>query len=330
MIIGCFGVRDYEKIYFTEINKKYNFKLELYDYLINDDNYYKALNYEVIMVRGNCNLNANSIKKLYENGLKIILTRTVGIDHLDIDMIKKLDIKCFNVPIYSKYAIAEHVLGLVLLLLRNYLLIDYNINKLDFRFKNEYFSKELTNLSVGIIGCGKIGESLASIFNKLGSKVYGYDLIKKESCNFIYKDFSYIIENCDVISINIPYNKINYHLINYDVIKKMKKGVIIINTSRGEILDLGAILKGFDEGIIGGCAVDVIEKEKDIFNKKHEKLDYYPLDMLMHKYKNRFFITPHVASATNIALENMIDISFKNLYNFINYNRLDNEIKKGL
>lgn len=315
--IKCYGCRDYETEIFDELSQKYDYKLELCNYLLTDKNYIDALGYEIIMVRGNCTLNADSLKKLKEKGLKYILTRTVGYDHLDLEMCKKLGIEVANVPSYSPHAIAELAITLSLMLLRNTAYITNRTKEGDFTISNQMLSREIRNCTVGILGCGRIGCVAGELFKGLQAKVIGYDVQPSEKARKIMKMVSLddFIKQADIISCHIPYVKgQNDNFIDKVFISKMKHQSILVNTGRGEILDLAAATDAIQKGKLAGLAIDVMKNEKELFFHKWNKGEITnPLYKQLIELYPKVLITPHIASATNEALREMIETSLKNM-----------------
>ena len=155
--IICFGVREYEKPYFADLGDKYGYELVLKPELLTNDNVEVAQGFEAIMLRANCNLNKSSLLKLKESGLKIVLTRTVGFAHVNVDDCKELGLEYCYVPGYSPNAISELTVTLGMMCVRNTVQMVNNASRGDFVVHDEYFSREVRGMTVGILGCGRIG-----------------------------------------------------------------------------------------------------------------------------------------------------------------------------
>lgn len=328
----CFGVRDYEKPYFDELAKKYDYELVLSPEYLNNNNYELGLGYEAIMVRGNCVVDREHMKLLKDSGLKYYLTRTAGYNHVDVQACKDFGIETAFVPGYSPNAISELALTLAMMLLRN---AAYTVNQThngNFNVTNEMFSREVRGCTVGIMGCGRIGCTTASLFKGLGSKVIGYDVYQSDYAKSIleFKDIDEFIKEADVIIVHMAYIKgQNDNFINADLISKMKKGAVLVNVARGEVLDTKAALEAVKNHHLLGLGMDVIDNEKTLFNKtfdpKHmdneihqEIIDLYP----------HVLITPHIASATDLALVDMIEVSLKNMDEYLSTGKCKNSLIK--
>lgn len=332
MKIICFGCRDYEKPYFESLAKKYDYDLVLSPEYLNNNNYELALGYEAVMVRGNCVVDREHMKLLKDKGLKYYLTRTAGYNHVDVAACKEFGIETAFVPGYSPNAISELALTLAMMLLRNTAYTTDQTHNGHFKVTNEMFSREVRGCTVGIMGCGRIGCTTASLFKGLGSKVIGYDVFQSDHAKAIleFKDLDEFIKESDVIICHMAYIKgQNDNFISKDMISKMKKGTVLVNVARGEVMDTKAALDAVKTGHLLGLGMDVIDNEKSLFNKdfdpKHmdnevhqEIIDLYP----------HVLITPHIASATDMALIDMIEVSLKNMDEYLTTGKCKNSLIK--
>lgn len=328
--IVCFGVRETEVPYFNKLNEKYGYELKLVTSGLTHDNVEEAIGAEAIMVRGNCKADRRNLKVLKNNGLKYVLTRTVGFDHVDLDAVKELGLESARVPGYSPNAISELAVTLAMMLLRH---TAYTVNRTkerNFTIDATMFSKEIRNCTVGILGTGKIGLTTAKLFKGLGAKVLGYDVFQSDAAKEVveFKSLDEVIAESDVISVHMPFFKdSNYHIINDEFISKMKNGAILINTARGELQDLEAIIKGIESGKLGGFGTDVLEGESGTFFKdlSGAPLENSVFEKLVNLYP-KVLITPHIGSYTDEALVNMIQISYENLREYLNEGTCKNKI----
>ena len=330
--IICFGVRDYEIETFKLLGAKYDYDLVLNKEYITNENFEIGLNYEVVMVRGNCFLNFDSIKALKDSGMKYLLTRTVGFNHIDLDACKKLGVACARVPGYSPNSVAELAVTYILSLNRSIVPSVNSTASGDFTVQNFMFSPEIRNLTVGVLGCGRIGLTDARLMKGLGARVIGYDLYECEAGKDVldkYATIEEIQQECDVISVHMPYFKgENDNFIDAEFISKMKDNSIIVNTARGELVDASAVADAIESGKLRGAAMDVLANEKLTFFKKQSG-DL--VDPVANRLKNLFpkvLLTPHVGSATDEALKNMIEISLENLDEYLNNGTCKNSLIK--
>lgn len=326
MEIVCFGIREFEIPFFNDISTKRNYKFILHTTFLTDDIVTLSKGYEIIMIRGNCFLGTDAMQQLHNNGIKIILSRSVGYNHLDIQTCKKNNLEVLRVPSYSPNAIAELAVTKAMMLLRN---VCYTVNrtsKLDFTIDSQMFSREIRNCTVGIIGCGQIGYTAAKLFSGLGANVIVYNRSKKLDVNYVSLDE--LLEKSDVISIHMPYFKDeNHHFINKEVINKMKHDAILVNTSRGDLINTDDLLCALEGKRLYGAALDVIENENDLFFKKHDKVESELHQRIINLYP-KLIITPHVGASTDEALRNMIDYSLDNLEEFYSTKSCKNSLIK--
>lgn len=320
MKIVCYGVRETEVPFFNEINKNYGYDLKLVTLGLNHENVAEAIGAEAIMVRGNCKADRKNLELLKANGLQIVLTRTVGFDHVDLEAVKDLGLKAARVPGYSPNAIGELALSHAMMLLRH---TAYTVNRTrekNFLVDGFMFSKEVRNCTVAVLGAGKIGLTTAKLFKGLGARVIAYDVFQSDAAKEVveFMELDEVLAQADIISVHMPYIKgVNYHIINDEFISKMKDGAILVNTARGELQDIDAIIRGIESGKLGGFATDVLEGESEVFFKdlNGQELENSSYEKLVNLYP-RVLITPHIGSYTDEALTNMIEISYENAKDF--------------
>lgn len=328
----CFGVRDYEIPYFKELEKKYDYELVLSPEYLNNSNYQLALGYEMIMVRGNCIVDAEHMKLLKEKGLKYYLTRTAGYNHVDLVACKELGIECAFVPGYSPNAISELALSLTMCLLRNIIYTCNLTHEGKFKVTSNMFSREIRGCRVGVVGCGRIGLTTAKLFKGLGADVVGYDVFQsdaaKEVVNFL--SIEELLKTSDVVVLHMAYKKgVNDNFIDKEKIKLMKENSILINVARGEVLDTQAALDAIKDGHLAGLGLDVISNETTLFNKE---FDPKHMDTKLHQdiidLYPKVLITPHIGSATDLALIDMIEVSLKNMDEYLETGKCKNSLIK--
>lgn len=328
--IVCYGVRPNEKEYFEKLNT-FHYKLNLVESLLNHDNAEAAMGMDAIILRGNCLADRKNIKKFAEYGVKYLLTRTAGFNHIDLEAAADYNMMVARVPSYSPNAIAELSLTLAMSLLRHTTYTTNRTAKKDFRIDTTMFSKEIRNCTVGIIGVGKIGQTEASLFKSLGANVLGYDVYQSDSAKETveFKSLDDVLAESDIISVHVPYIPgENDQMINSEFINKMKDKAILINTARGELQDNQALLDAINSNKLDGIATDVFANESSIFFKKYDEdqsLDDPVIQGLVDLYP-RVLITPHVGSNTDEALKNMIETSYENLDSLIRQGYSTNDV----
>lgn len=328
----CFGVRDYEKPYFEKLGAQYDYDLVLRPEYLNSDCWELAKGYEMVMIRGNCNVDRDHLKLLKDAGLKYYLTRTAGYNHVDVKACKELGIETAFVPGYSPNAISELAVTLVMMLVRHAAYATDLSHRGSFKVTSTMFSKEIRGCTVGILGCGRIGRVTAGLFKGLGAKVIGYDPYPSPACEGLIelKPVDEVMKEADVIVCHMAYIKgVNDKFISAEKIAEMKQGAVLVNVARGQVLDTQAALDAVKSGHLDGLGMDVIERETELFNKVHdpanmgdpmfqEVIDLYP----------KVLVTPHVGSATDQALIDMIEVSLKNMDEYLATGKCKNSLIK--
>lgn len=331
MKVLCYGVRDVEIPIFEQVNQSFGFDLTLVaDYLNSPETAALAKGHDAVILRGNCFATAEVLDLYKEWGVEYVLTRTVGVNHIDVDHANELGLKTAYVPFYSPNAIAELAVTLAMMLLRHTAYTVQKTAQKDFRVDAAMFSKEIRNCKVGVVGIGRIGLTTAKLFKGLGAEVLAYDAFPKEGVEDIVRQVSLeeLLRESDIVSVHAPYIPANGRLITRDFIANMKDGAILINTARGELQDAQALLEAVQSGKLAGLGLDTLEGEGDFFFKdlREQTLPDPVVEELVQLYP-RVLITPHIGSYTDEAAFNMIETSFKNLQEFLETGHSQNEIE---
>ncbi|AEM22416.1 lactate dehydrogenase-like dehydrogenase [Brachyspira intermedia PWS/A] len=269
------------------------------------------------------------LDKLKEYGVKYMSTRSVGYDNIDIDYANKIGIKIANVPSYSPNSVSEFTILSLLSLIKNYnnLLINgYNRNYT----RTGLVAKEIRNLNIGVIGTGRIGSLTVKHLKGFSPKnIFVYSRTEKEEIKQYakYVSLDELYKNSDAIIYHIPYSKETENMICKDSINKMKKGVYIINVSRGGIVNNKDLLEGLKSEHIGGAALDVYSNEIEYVNKDIKDIVLKD-EIIEELFKmDNVIITPHFAFYTDEALLNMVSISIDNIFEFKITGKCINQIK---
>lgn len=264
--------------------------------------------------------------------LKFIATRSTGFDHIDCVYAESKGIKISNVPAYGSRTVAEFTFGLLLNLSRKILKANnYIKDSADFNHFVGMEGFDLEGKTLGVIGTGKIGKNVCVIAKGFAMNVVAYDLypdlnFAKEN-NIEYKTFNEVIAQSDIITLHSPYSKENHHLINKENISLMKKGVYLINTARGELIDTDALVWGLKEGIIAAAGLDVLEGEKEL-KEEIEILSSPSHSSRMEKYRTlledrmlmdmpNVIITPHIAFYSKEAVAKILQTTIENIRGFM-------------
>lgn len=263
-----------------------------------------------------------TLTNLAEVGVTNLSLRNVGIDNIDLEAARELNFNISNVPVYSPNAIAEHSIIQMSRLLRRTKALDSKIANHDLRWAPT-IGREMRMQTVGVIGTGHIGRVAINILKGFGAKVIAYDLYRNAELEAegIYVDsLDDLYAQADVISLYVPGVEANHHMINSESIAKMKDGVVIVNCSRGNLLDIDAVIDGLNSGKISDLAIDVYEEEVGLFNEDWSGKAFPDAKIADLINRLNVLVTPHTAFYTTKAVEEMVHQSFDAAVEFANGN----------
>jgi D-lactate dehydrogenase len=260
-------------------------------------------------------VNADVIRALAEKGIKIIALRCAGFNNVDLEAAKKYGIKVCRVPAYSPEAVAEHALAMILTLNRKTHKAYNRVREQNFSL-NGLLGFNLHGKIAGVIGTGNIGKAFCRIMKGLGCEVLGYDLAEDQELKNIgvaYRPREEVLKQSDIISLHCPLTEETHHLINRDTIVQMKKGVMLINTSRGKLIHTADVIEALKTGQIGYLGIDVYEQEEKLFFKDLSEniIDDDTIQRLM-SFPN-VLVTAHQAFFTAEALNEIALTTFENI-----------------
>jgi D-lactate dehydrogenase len=331
MKILFYSTKKYERSYLTTANSN-NYGLVFCNEPLSLETASLAKGYDCISIFTNDDASAEVIEKLYANGIKYIVIRATGYDNIDLEKANDVGIKVANVPNYSPYSIAEHSLCLLLAAARNLLTANKQVQEQNFTIEN-LVGFTLHKKTVGIIGTGKIGTLLVKILHGFNCNILAYDIAPNNTVELTYGAEYTSLENlcrsCDIISIHLPLNENTKYLINKKLVSQMPKGVIIINTARGAVVNTVDIIDYLKNGHIGCYGMDVYEKEKGIFFYNHKGRKMKDPQLLQLMAMPNVIITPHQAFATDEALKNIADTTFHNIACWANRTNCENELHEA-
>lgn len=314
MKIAFFDTKKYDEESFKELANKKNIDIKFFESKLNIDTVNLASGYDAICVFVNDDLSKEVIDKLYALGVKAIFLRCAGYNNVDLSAaFGKIHI--FRVPAYSPYAVAEHTIALLLTSSRR-IHKAYNRTK-EYNFSlNGLTGFDLYGKVVGVIGTGKIGRIFIDICKGFGMRVLAYDKYPLPNPNFEYVSLDTLFKESDIISLHCPLTNETKHIINEDSINMMKKGVYILNTSRGALIDTNALIKGIKDRKIGAACLDVYEEESDLFfeDKSGHIMDDDNLRTLLSM--PNVIVTSHQAFLTKEALNNIAEVTTDNIIHF--------------
>lgn len=327
--IAFFDTKEYDKKTFNKYNRKYKYEITYLDSKLNKETAPLAKGYDAVCVFVNDTVDKETIKILKEEGVKLIVLRCAGFNNVAIEHLDK-DIKAVRVPAYSPNAVAEHATALLLEIDRKIYEAYPRNQKYNFTL-NGLLGFDIYGKTVGVIGTGKIGKVFCQIMKGFGAKVIAYDVyhdeVAEKEIGFKYVELDEILEKSDIISLHCPLTKENEGLINDKTIEKMKKGVIIINTSRGKLIDSNSLIRGLENGKISGAGLDVFDEESEFF-MNDRSMDYKRnsnLSLLLSM--PNVLITSHQAFFTQEALNKIAEVSCENIKEYFEKGECPNEVK---
>lgn len=253
---------------------------------------------------------------LHERGIKYVASRSIGFDNIDLEAAKDLGIAVSNVE-YSPGSVAEYALMLMLMTLRKAKLIVRRADIQDFSLMGSH-GRELRNLTVGIIGTGRIGLRLAQYLSGFGARVLGFDPYPNPQAGDLveYVSFEQLLEASDVISLHTFSTPENYHMLDEAAFARMKQDVVIVNCSRGELIDSAALIAALESGKVGGAALDVIEGDEPIFHRDWRTRPVVNHHLQVLRSFPTVTVTPHIAFYTLDVVNEMVTCALDSMREF--------------
>lgn len=315
--VAFFDAKDYDCSSFEDANKERKgvFHYKFYDTKLTEDTVKLAAGSDVVCVFVNDEVNQTVIDALCASGVKMIALRCAGYNNVDIDYAYG-KIPVVRVPAYSPNAVAEHAMALLLCSIRR--IHKAYIRTRDFNFSlNGMMGFDLFGKTVGVIGTGKIGRVFVNICKGFGMKVIAYDKFPAKDLDVEYVELEELWKRSDIISFHCPLTDENYHMVNKESIEMMKDQVVLINTSRGALIDSDALLDGIKKRKIGAACLDVYEEESDVFFNDFSGhiIDDDTLARLISM--PNVIVSSHQAFLTKEALENIADTTLDNILNYM-------------
>ncbi|MFA6939559.1 MAG: NAD(P)-dependent oxidoreductase [Clostridiaceae bacterium] len=305
MRIVIYSLLDMEKACYDGLKEKYGAEFVFTKESPNTENIKLAHGADAICVI-TTSVTSDLIDAFYKEGVRYIATRTAGYDHIDISRAKEIGMGVGN-STYSPDNVAEYTVMLMLMAERNIKTIFNSYQNQDFSLRNIQGCL-LRDLTIGIIGTGKIGMQVVRMLKGFGCKILTYNRSQKKEMQGLvtYVALDELYEKSDIISLHMPATDENFHMINKEVINSMKDGAIIINTARGALIDTDALIEGLENGKLGGAALDVIEDETIYYYKDFKNTVIPQRNMAILRAMPNVILTPHTAFHTRQALDEMV------------------------
>ncbi len=278
--------------------------------------------YDAISVFVRCRITGALLDRMPR--LRLIASRSTGTDHIDIAAARERGVAVCNVPEYGANTVAEHTFGLILALSRKIFLARERVGRGDFRLQGLQ-GFDLRDKTLGVVGAGSIGLHVVRIARALSMEVLAYDVkesaLLAEILGFRYVPLEELWASADVISLHAPLVAATHHMVNRESLAKMKRGVLIVNTARGELIDTEALVEALDSGQVGGAGLDVFEGEQAVNEEsillregREPPRELRPLRSLLER--DNVIITPHMAFYSQEALRRIMDTTIENILAF--------------
>ncbi|XLS28907.1 2-hydroxyacid dehydrogenase [Flavobacteriaceae bacterium M23B6Z8] len=329
MKIAVFSTKPYDKEYFEKYDD-HNHEFTYFETALTNETANLSSGFEGVCVFVNDKLGSGVINTLAKNNVKLIALRCAGYNNVDLEQAQKHEIKVVRVPAYSPEAVAEHTLALILTLNRKTHKAYNRVREGNFSLTN-LIGFNLCGKTVGVIGTGQIGAAFSRIMKAFGCKVMAFDISESEELielGVSYQPLEEIFSKADILSLHCPLNPKTRHLINKEALSKMKNGVMIINTSRGALINTADAIEGLTNKKIGYLGIDVYEQEENLFFKDlSESIIQDDYILKLNSFPN-VLITSHQAYFTKEAMNEITLTTIDNITAFEEGKELNNEITK--
>ena len=332
MKIAVCSTKPHDRLFLTAANAAGEHELVFFETRLSAESVQVVSGFPVVCAFVNDVLDASVLQALAQQGTRLIALRCAGFNNVDVAAAEKYGVRVVRVPAYSPHSVAEHTLALVLTLNRK-------THRAHNRVRDGNFSLdgllgfELRGRTVGIIGTGRIGQAVAEILHGFGCRLLAYDPVQNEVCKSVggcYVTLDELYRDSDIVTLHCPLNKQTHHLIDAAAIRKMRRGVMLINTSRGGVIDSNALVAALKSGHIGYLGLDVYEQEGDLFfqdlsnriiqDDVFERLLTFP----------NVLITGHQGFFTEEAMRNIAQTTLENISLFARNGQYQNEVTRDL
>ncbi|TAE67372.1 MAG: 2-hydroxyacid dehydrogenase [Oscillatoriales cyanobacterium] len=317
MKVAVFSTKSYDRTFLTAANADKH-ELVFFEPRLNLETSVLAAGFPAVCAFVNDSLDAKTLETIAQNGVRLLALRSAGFNHVDLAAARDLGLTLVRVPAYSPYAVAEHAVAMILSLNRKIHRAYNRVREGNFALDG-LLGFDLYGKTVGIVGTGKIGALTAKILHGFGCRLLGYDVSPNPDCLALgmeYVALAQLFANSDIVSLHCPLIPETYHLIGAEAIGQMKPGMMLINTSRGQLIDTKAVTKGLKSGRIGYLGLDVYEQETDLF---FEDLSNQVIQDDVFQRLLTFpnvLITGHQAFFTEEALQNIAETTIGNITDF--------------
>ncbi|GAA3754373.1 D-isomer specific 2-hydroxyacid dehydrogenase family protein [Plantactinospora mayteni] len=314
MGITIYGCGQDEAVLFREMAPRFGVMPTITEAAASEANIELAFGNRYVSVGHKAHITNSTLLALSQVGVTYVSTRSIGYDHIDVKYAESVGISVENVA-YSPDSVADYTLMLMLMAVRNAKTIIRRADVHDYRL-NDVRGKELRDLTLGVVGTGRIGAAVMDRLRGFGCRVLAYDNHPKIAADYVPLDE--LLKLSDIVTLHTPLNADTRHLLNRERIEQMKHGAFVINTGRGALLDTEALVPALEDGRLGGAALDVLEGEEGIFYADYRNKPIESESLLRLQKLPNVLISPHTAYYTDHALSDTVENSIINCLKFEN------------
>lgn len=319
--IAVFDTKPYDRVYFERAAGTAKIRWQFHEFRLSSETAGSATGAQSVCVFVNDRLDRPCLEALQRAGVRLVALRCTGFNNVDLAAAKALGFAVTRVPAYSPHAVAEHTVGLLLTLNRKIHRAFNRVREHNFSL-NGLVGFDLCGKTVGVVGTGRIGRIVAQIFGGFEAKVIAYDPFPSpdwaKERGVTCTDFDTVLDSSDILTLHLPLTPATHHLLNERTLARLRPGAFIINTSRGKLIDTGALIAALKAGRVGGVALDVYEEEEGVFfeDLSGQVLQDDELSRLL-TFPN-VLITAHQAFLTHEALNEIARVTTENILRFAN------------
>lgn len=328
MNIAVFSSKDWVRDSFEPLAERFSAKFSWLEPRLSPETATLAAGHDVVCAFVNDQLDADVLKRLASQGVKVLAMRCAGFNNVDLKAATANGIAVVRVPAYSPYAVAEHTLGLILCLNRRYHRSWARLREGNFALDG-LLGFDIHGKTIGIIGTGRIGQVFAGLLAGFGCRLLAYDIFPNADLaarGVEYVDLDRLYAESDIVSLHCPLSPETYHLINSTTLKAMKKGVMIINTSRGALIDADAAIDELKSGHVGYLGLDVYEEEQDLFFEDLSDTVIQDDTFVRLQAFPNVLITAHQAFFTREAVDNIAETTMGNIKEWLDTGKCRNTV----
>lgn len=326
MKIVAFETREDERPTFRKLEQKHQIEIVCLPEELSKQNIGLAKGATAISILGHSQMNAELLSLLKDNGISFVSTRTVGYNHIDLEAANKLGIRVAN-AYYDPHGVADYTVMLILMSLRKYKQAMWRANVNDYSL-NGLKGREMRNLTIGVVGTGNIGAQVIQNLSGFGSRLLAFDTRKNPNVESLveYMPLEQLYAEADIISYHVPLLNNTNRMVNRDTLAQMKDGVVLINCSRGELMNVSDVIDAIESHKIGALAMDVFENETGIYHQDRRTDIISNRDMAYIRQFPNVIMTQHIAFYTDAAVETMVECGVESLCEFVANGKTDREI----